>query len=135
MSKCTIYNDKMWQDYLLNKLGRKEITDMQFHLHYCACCRRKLKQMRLMVQDLETSTGRKEEDTFRIRMLFRIVAVITLLLSVSIGGYVWLETSSDEGSTIITTPPPAYNTVDSIKNAKDSMVVEDKKDTILYEAD
>ena len=132
MGKCKVYNDKMWQDYLQNKLDREELAGVQFHLHHCACCREKLKQMRFMIQDLKTSTGQRGWHTFRI---FRIAAVITLLLSVSIGGYVWVRTSFDEGSTIIITSPPVYNTIDSVKNAVDSIVVEDKKDSILYEVD
>ena len=47
----------------------------------------------------------------------------------------WVRTSFDEGSTIIITSPPVYNTIDSVKNAVDSIVVEDKKDSILYEVD
>ena len=87
MGKCKVYNDKMWQDYLQNKLDREELVGVQFHLHHCACCREKLKQMRFMIQDLKTSTGQRGWHTFRIRKIFRIAAVITLLLSVSIGGY------------------------------------------------
>lgn len=36
MGKCEIYNDEMWQDYLLNKLSREELEKAQFHLHQCA---------------------------------------------------------------------------------------------------
>lgn len=135
MGKCKVYNDKMWQDYLQNKLDREELAGVQFHLHHCVCCRERLKQMRLMIQDMETSTGQREWHTFRIRKVFRMVTVITLLLSVSIGGYVWVRTSFDEGSTIIITSPPVYNTIDSVKNAIDSIAIEDKKDSIHYEAD
>lgn len=135
MGKCKIYNDKMWQDYLQNRLNRDELANMQFHLHHCAFCREKLKQMRFMVQDMETFSEQKEWIIFRIRGIFRVVAVVTLLLSISIGGYVWLRTFSDKGSTIIITSPPIYNTIDSVKDAIDSVVVKDKKDTILYEDD
>lgn len=61
MGKCEIYNDEMWQDYLLNKLSREELEKAQFHLHQCAFCRERLMRMRSMVRDIQNE-GKEEKE-------------------------------------------------------------------------
>lgn len=135
MDKCKIYRDEMWQDYLLNRLDNEELTKMQFHLLQCACCRDRVKQMRLMIHDMQDSGERKEKSKFQVRRLYRMVAVITLLLAMSVGGYIWVRTSSDEEPAVIINSSPIYNTIDSVKNEVDSVTVKEKRDTVPYPDD
>jgi hypothetical protein len=130
MGKCEIYNDEMWQDYLLNKLSREELEKAQFHLHQCAFCWEKLMRMRSMVRDIQNE-GKEEKGIFRMQPVLRITAVIALILMFSAGGYYFMQLSSD-GSTIIVTPPPIHDSLDSAKTATDSLDVVNGKDTILY---
>ena len=136
MSQCKIYNDRMWLDYLQNRLDPDEMERAQFHLHHCACCRGKVRQMRLLAYDMQELTLEPllevEKKQLKIGRPFRIVAVIALFVSVSIGSYYFMHPSFEE-STIIITPPPEHDSQDSVKKATDSIPVADEKDTIFYE--
>lgn len=131
MGKCEVYNDKVWQDYLQNRLRRKEMDEMQFHLHHCAFCRERLKQMRSMIRDIQITAGNSKKKISRIQAVLRFVAVVTLILSFSVGGYYFTRHSSG-GSTIVITPAPVHDSIDSVKTTIDSVEVIDKKDTIQY---
>lgn len=64
-----------------------------------------------------------------------MVAVITLLLAMSVGGYIWVRTSSGEEPAVIINSSPIYNTIDSVKNEVDSVTVKEKRDTVPYPDD
>lgn len=130
MGKCEIYNDEMWQDYLLNKLSWEELEKAQFHLHQCVFCRERLVRMRSMVRDIQ-DTDNEDKKIFRIQPMLRITAAIALILTLSVSGYYFVHLSSD-GSTIIVTPPPVHDSFDSAKIATDSLDVVNEKDTVLY---
>lgn len=131
MGKCKVCNDRVWLDYLQNRLSREEVNEMQFHLHHCAFCRERLKQMRSMVRDIQITAENSKKEISRMQAVLHFVAVVTLILTFSVGGYYFAHYSSG-GSTIIITPPPVHDSIDSIKTTIDSVDVIDKKDTIQY---
>ena len=65
--------------------------------------------------------------------VFKVVASVVLLLSVSVGGWLLVDSFSDEGSPATITPSPIYNDLDSLEILRDSIEISDKKDTLLLE--
>lgn len=135
MKKCKMYNDKMWQDYLLNKLSREELENAQFHLCHCEVCREKIRQMRSLLGEdknrVYTDIVKSPQKT--VFPVFKVVASVVLLLSVSVGGWLLVDSFSDEGSPATITPSPIYNDLDSLEILRDSIEISDKKDTLLLE--
>lgn len=134
MKECTIYSDKMWQDYLLNKLSREELENAQFHLCHCEVCRERLQRMRsLMAEDtrqvyMDVVVRKPQKSIFPV---FKVVASVVLLLSVSIGAWLLVPPSSQGEIPATTMPSPEYNTLDTLDVSGDSIDISGKKDTFL----
>lgn len=134
MKECTIYSDKMWQDYLLNKLSREELENAQFHLCHCEVCRERLQRMRsFMAEDtrqvyMDIVVRKSQKSVFPV---FKVVASVVLLLSVSIGAWLLVRPSSQGEIPATITPSPEYNTLDSLDVSGDSIDISVKKDTFL----
>lgn len=135
MSKCEIYSDTVLLDYLQNKQSREDMEKVQFHLHHCADCREKLERMRSLTKDIQTIDEQVKRRYLHYPSLLRIAAMIALLLVVSVGGYLFIHSPSNEDSTIIITQPPEYNSSDSLDRRIDSMKIVNKKDTLLYKTE
>lgn len=133
MSGCETYNDKMWLDYLQNKLDREELERVQFHLQNCADCRETLKRMRLMAQGIKMVSNQERKLSFWQLSVFRVAATVGLLLALSVGSYFLYNTSPEIEYPVEVNQPSVYHSIDSLKTEPDSVMIIDKEDTIKYE--
>lgn len=133
MSGCKTYNDKMWLDYLQNKLDREELERVQFHLQHCADCRETLKRMRLMAQEINRMSDQERKPSFWKRSVFRVAATVGLLLALSAGSYFLYYTSPETEYPVEMNQPYVYHSIDSAKTEPDSVIIIDNEDTLKYE--
>lgn len=135
MSECKLYNEKIWLDYLQNKLDQEEEEAAQFHLLNCPQCRAKLERMRSMVEAMAQEPISAKGIPFWLNPVFRVAATVGLLLVLSVSGFYLINTSSEKKELPIEIVlPPVYHSSDSVRTEPDSIeIVHQHPDSIKKE--